>query len=150
MYAKSSVAGLLVAVLLAMSSWSSACDLSCALKGSHPGCKTEQTEVAKKAASNDAGAEMDMSHCMHATDANEEAATDQSLSATPCSHDACQPTAVYTAAKGFAMHLQHYATPSLFPASMPSLTSHSKRFTQREYPPPKTASFDPISISLRI
>jgi hypothetical protein len=86
---------------------------------------------------------------MHATDANQERPADQSVSANPCTHDACQPNMVSTTAKSSAASPQHSATASIFPLVQP-LASHARRFSEREYPPPKTASLDPISISLRI
>ena len=151
MFAKGAIAGFLIAVLLAMSSWSSACDLSCALKSRHVGCAAEQTSSAKNAAPTGATAEMDMSHCIHAARSDEELPADQSLSVNPCAHDACRLIAVSTPAKNSAARLQQRSTASMFAVSVQPLVSHpNTQFTEREYPPPKTSSFDRLSITLRI
>src|SRR5580698_6297732 len=108
--AKGSLAGLLAVFLLAMSSWSSACDLSCSLADRHLGCATVPAAPPPKMAEADAS-KMDMEHCPHATSvpSGEQLAASSSLTAAPCLHEPCRQVGVSTAGERAAQRLQRGA-----------------------------------------
>jgi len=151
MSAKGPIAGFLVAILLAMSSWSSACDLSCALASRHIGSETAQPAASQKAEAADA-APMDMLHCMHDAAAGDTRSSEApAVAATPCLHDICRQTAVSTAAKRCTVGAERRAAASIVVAlAQPPHSGALRPLVEREYPPPRTSPLDPLSLSLRI
>lgn len=151
MSAKGPIAGFLVAVLLTMSSWSSACDLSCALTNRHAGCAAGQAAAVQNAAGSAAEPEMDMSHCMHDAGDTAQPPAEPSLYANPCAHDACRLIAVSTAAKNLAAHMQRSAAAlALAVLAQPPIPSPNSRFTDRKYRPPKIVKASFLLLVLRI
>jgi hypothetical protein len=152
MRAQGSFAGLLATLLLAMSSWSSACDLSCSLASRHLGCETSQTAQAQPPAE-DAAAKMDMEHCLHATPpaSGEQLAAAPTVTAVPCLHEACRQAAVSTAAKhsgqGTRQNAARWAMLVITDAAPPSAFFRSM---ERDNLPPKIPPLDLLSASLRI
>jgi hypothetical protein len=150
--AKGSLAGFLAVFLLAMSSWSSACDLSCSLADRHLGCATGQAATPRKMAEADS-LKMDMEHCPHATSvpSGEQLATSPSVTAAPCLHEACRQVAVSTAANGAAQRLQRGAACWTAMAMIQPAASRALfRPMEGEDPPPKTTPLALLSTSLRI
>jgi hypothetical protein len=153
---KGSFCGLLAILLFAMSSWSSACDLSCSLASRHLGCAASQTAPTPQTAEA-AASQMDMANCPHATPAasdlasGEQLANAPSISTAPCSHEACRQVAVSTAAKRGAERVQqnagHWTTMAMI---QPAASSALFRPMEREDPPPETPPLILLSTGLRI
>jgi len=156
MFAKGSFSGILAVFLLAMSPWSSACDLSCSLTSRHLGCATGQAaeppQVAEAAVSH-----MDMENCPHATSVAPGPASDEQTAAAPfvtaasCLHEACRQIAVSTTARHSAERAQRHAAcwtaMAMIQSGASSVLFH---LVDREDPPPKTTSLVFLSTSLRI
>jgi hypothetical protein len=156
MHAKGPFSGLLAVFLLAMTSWSSACDLSCSLASRHLECEAEQAAQPPRMAEA-ATSHMDMEHCPHATSvvsgvaSGEQAATEPSVTAAPCLHEACRQLAVSTAAKRAAERARRSAARWTAMAMIqPASSSALFRTIEREEPPPKTTPLVLLSTSLRI
>jgi hypothetical protein len=153
---QASISGLLAVLLLAMSSWSSACDLSCSLASYHLGCEAGQTAQTPKTAEANAS-QMDMADCSHATPAasdlasGQQLANDPSIRTAPCSHEACRQVAVSTAAKRGADRIQQNAARWTAMATAQTAPFGSLfRPMEREDPPPETPPLVLLSTSLRI
>jgi hypothetical protein len=155
MRAKGSFSGLLAIFLLAMTSWSSACDLSCSLANRHLGC--EASQVAQPPQMAEAHNSMtDMENCPHATSslpgvASGEQAAAPTVAAAPCLHEACRQIAVSTAARRTAQHARRTAARWAAVAMIqPAAPSGLFQPMGREDPPPKTSPLALLSTSLRI
>ena len=154
--ARSSFAGLLAVFLLAMSSWSSACDLSCSLASRHLGCATSQAAQPPKTTEADAS-KMDMEHCQHADSfapdlaPGEQLAASPLVTAAPCFHEACRQVAVSTAGERAIQVLQRGAVCWTAMAMIhPAASSALFRPMEGEDPPPRTIPLALLSTSLRI
>jgi len=153
---KDSFSGLLAVLLLAMSSWSSACDLSCSLASHHLGCEASQTAQTPQTAEA-AASQMDMQDCPHAASvapdlaSGEQPAAAPSLTTAPCLHEACRQAGVSTAAKRGANRAQrstaHWTAMAI---AQPAVCSALFRPVEREDPPPETPPLVPLSTNLRI
>jgi len=151
-HAKGSFSGLLAIFLLAMTSWSSACDLSCSLASRRLGCEAGQSTEAPRVPEA-AASKMDMENCPHATSsaAAEKPAEAPSVTTAPCVHDACRQIAVSTPAKRAAERIQRNASLWMaLPMIQPASSSPLFRLIEREDPPPKIPPLALLSASLRI
>jgi hypothetical protein len=152
MRAKGLFSGLLAVFLLAMASWSSACDLSCSLASRHLGCEVGQAAQPSQAAEA-TSSKMDMEDCSHADSlvSDERAAAAPSATTAPCLNEACRPIAVSAAAKRAAQSAQRNAARwTAMTLIQPAASSALFRRMERKYPPPKTAPVVLLSTSLRI
>jgi hypothetical protein len=147
---KGPLSGLLVASLLAMSSWASACDLSCSLQTLHSGCMSN-FPTDRQAGIMSAGMNMDQENSTAIAEAepNPQVAMIP-LMDVPCAHEMCGRVSVSTS----AVSTDHRAFKS---AHMPAVSMthplvrllHSFR-NRAQASPPKFAAIRPISTNLRI
>jgi hypothetical protein len=154
--AKGSLAGFLAVLFLAMSSWSSACDLSCSLADRHLGCAAGQAAQPAKMTEADAS-KMDMAHCQHARSfapdvaPGEQLAGSSSVTTAPCVHEPCRQIALSTTGERAAQRLQRGAACwTAIAVIQPTASSSLFRPKEGEGPPPKTTPLALLSTSLRI
>lgn len=154
------LAGLLSALLLAMSSWASACDLSCSLQQLHSSCQTQSAassrERTAESASSNAGMGYDMAmppeHSDHMTMAESDAkAAMVHLVATACTHRACdQGLSLASVRDGKdRTQLQSVQSVAVDTAHVPILSLGIRGIEPQEGPPP-LGPVNPLFVSLRI
>jgi hypothetical protein len=141
-------AAVLVILLLAMTSWASACDLSCSLERVHSGCKLSGTSASSEPTASD----MDMANMDMHDDGSVTAQPENGLvhlHANSCTHSPCNETSVSAISKS-AQHpvpaLQLIAFERLSIAEL----SWQPSWPQHKVEPPSLQPFDPLAINLRI
>jgi len=148
---RGSIAGLVAIFLLAISSWSSACDLSCSLASHRAVCEMGKSQPQQ--AESASGSTMDLPICQHATSpASADLSTNApAVTTAPCLHDACRQAATFTAAKRSSGHVR--SNRAALRAAAIVQTAHLSALphpTDHEYPPPKSDPSDGLSVNLRI
>jgi hypothetical protein len=143
-------------LMVAMTSWASACDLSCSLQQFHSLCKLGTTAAGEQAG---ASPSSDM-----AMDANMDMSGESSLiaelgsengpvhlHANSCTHNPCNETSVSATAKSGTERPQVHAL-QLFAFQTPPGAAIRSEVTPAapERASPKLRLFDPLSITLRI
>jgi hypothetical protein len=145
-----SFAALLVILLLAMTSWASACDLSCSLERVHSICKLPGTAASVEGTvpSSDM-ANMDMPDESSVTSQPEsDGLVHQHINS--CTHSPCNETSVSAISKSAAQH----SVPALqlIVFERPTVAAITRQVTgaSPEKEPPDLQPFDPLSVNLRI
>jgi hypothetical protein len=143
-------AALLVTCLLAMTSWASACDLSCSLEQFHSACKLARTTSGKQVEA--VSSDMDMANMNMADEVSMIAQPENGLvhlHSNSCTHNPCNETSVSAISKS-ALHpvpaLQSIAFER--PTVAPITWQVTGIAPERE--PPNPQPFDPLSVNLRI
>lgn len=144
-------AALLVTCLLAMTSWASACDLSCSLERSHSICKLSGASASSEPVT---ASDMDMANMDMHDDGSLTAQPENGLihlHANSCTHNPCNETSVSAISKSATQHpvsalLQAIAfdVPSVVAVSY-----HSPSFSATQTPL-TLQPFDPLTVSLRL
>jgi hypothetical protein len=139
--------------LLAMTSWASACDLSCSLERSHSDCKLDGAAVSRD--QSQASADMAMDPSMDMSDAASLAASDSNglvhLHANTCTHNPCNETSASAISKSAAQHpLPTLLQATAFDAPFIVTLSHESPGASDKQKPPTLQPFDPLSVSLRL
>lgn len=148
---ESQMSGLLATALLAMTSWASACDLSCSLQRLHSGCLLNASTEGQEAGS--MSAEMNMGQENPA--ATVEADSTRHLGMillmdVSCGHELCGRSSVAASAVGSdhrELNSSHMPAVSTMHPPLRLLKSLSIR---TEASPPKIAAISSISTNLRI
>ena len=169
MRARNMLAASLAVLLLTMSSWASACDLSCALMALHSGCPTSATMSGTSPAAHQAtqqgmqpaqdamAAGMDMDHmampddsAMNST-ASDATAAAQLAGVAACSQSPCSRITLSVAPQRSVAHsplpLAQTVTAAVSPLAVISQTSRTNPSNTSS---PKLNPFDPLDTSLRI
>lgn len=148
-----SLAALLVVPLLAMSSWASACDLSCSLKRPHSICERDGAAM-PSAEPVTWPSEMAMDPTMVMPDETSVSQVDTDapipLHADSCTHSPCNETSASALSKSPTPHPVHALL--LIGFERPTVSAISLHVTRTtvEGGPPNTRPFDPLAVSLRI
>jgi hypothetical protein len=153
------VASLLMTLLVAMTSWASACDLSCSLERSHSVCRLDGAatastgQVAPRALAGRAQQEMAMDPTMVMSDEISATQGDTGaphLHSNSCAHSPCNETSISAISKSAT---QQPAQTLPFIAFVQAIASSSLMHVSSiaaKQDPPDLPPFDPLSISLRI
>lgn len=146
------LATVLTISLLALSSWASACDLSCSLQSFHPACQsaTAQTEDQETGVMS---VGMDMSQESR-TDLAEASSDSQVgmvlLKDVSCTHEVCGQASISASAVG-TDHGQFKSTHGAAVSAIQlSVNLLRPSYMKTEASPPNISAISPISINLRI
>jgi hypothetical protein len=151
-----SFAAVLVFFLSAMTSWASACDLSCSLGQFHSVCELHGTAPSGEHVESSPSSGMAMNPNMDMPRESSMAALPQSetglihLHANSCTHNPCNETSASATSKSATEHPLPALQLTAF--ELPSIAAMSWR-TARFMPErasPRLQPFDPLSASLRI
>lgn len=142
---------LLAASLLAMSSWASACDLSCSLQKLHSGCPTNAPAEEKPAGIMPAGMSMGLENPKAITEGDlAPQAAMILLMDVSCTHERCSRTSISASAVS-TDHGEFQSARMPAVSVTPLLPRLLQGFSIRtEASPPKIAAISPVSIHLRI
>ena len=140
------VAILLALPLLAMTSWASACDLSCSLQRFHSNCKLDGADVrSAEPVTASSAMVMDPTMQMPGMSPSEDPVH---LHAT-CTHNPCNETSIWAISKSAQHSVPALQAIALDTPSVALLSSHSLRLSA-SLGPPTLPPFDPLSVSLRL
>jgi len=156
---QSLVAGLLSAFLLAVSSWSSACDLSCSLRQFHSNCETQGVASPGERVAESDSSDMAMPHDMvmprengdHMAMAELDAKAAIHLVATTCTHQACDQGLSLASVNAGKDHTQLQGVQSVAVVAVhaPILSLRIRAVEPQGVPLP-LGPVNPLSVSLRI
>lgn len=146
-----SFAAVLIILVLAMTSWASACDLSCSLRRFHSNCNLQGW-------ADRAGA---VPSLVTAMDPKMDMANDASPAAHPqaglahlhdnsCTHNACNETSVSAISKRAPEHRHHAMELVGFDRPTAATIRKESRWPAAEQESPNLQPFDPLSVNLRI
>ena len=141
---------LLIILLPAMTSWASACDLSCSLPQFHSSCHVQDPEDRTEGAVSP----------KHAMDPKMEMGDESPAAAEPqngfiylhdsCTHNSCNEPSISAIAKRAPENRAHVLQfAPLEPPIARSIHSERPRFVTKE-DPPNLRPYDPLSVNLRI
>jgi hypothetical protein len=139
------LATLLALPLLAMTSWASACDLSCSLQSFHSTCKLDG--AAMPSGDQATSPDMAMDPNMQMPDMPPTEAPVH-LHAT-CTHNPCNETSISALSKSAQHSVAVLQAIALDAPSVATLSYQSPRLSA-EQRPPALQPFDPLSVSLRL
>jgi len=150
---KGSLAAVLTIFLLAMSSWGSACDLSCSLQTLHSfGCQSA-SGLAEHQQTETMPAGMDMSQQSH-TDLAEAQSDSQAgivlLHDGSCTHEKCSQASVSVSAVRSDHGQFKRADVTAVSVIQPRVSLLLASYIKTETSPPDTPAISPVSIHLRI
>jgi hypothetical protein len=139
-------------LLLLMSSWAPACDLSCSLQPVHSQC-----QAAKANRVDNRGAEpttaMPRDHCTHASkpESGIRTSIDHPLAVSSCAHEPCSQTSTTAAAVGGVDRTQVKEVHSVVVSTVYlAESSIHLRSIRGEAPPANIGTVVPLSVILRI
>ena len=141
-----SFAATVILCLIAMTSWASACDLSCSLERSHSVCKLDAAATSS-AVTASSDVEMDPNMVMP------EMPSDTGLvhlHADSCTHSPCNQTSLLAISKSAIQHPVHALPTICFERPIGSATVAQASWTDPQRHPPELRPFDPLSVTLRI
>ena len=145
------LSGLLAASLLAMSSWASACDLSCSFERLHSGCPANSPTEDQQAGIMSAGMNMEQENPAAIAEAEEAPQTGMILLMdVSCTHELCGRPLVSASIVGTDHREFKNAHIPAVSAMQPHLRLLESSYHRTEASPPKIAAMSPISINLRI
>ena len=140
-------AAALVVCLVAMSSWASACDLSCSVERFHSVCKLDQTAAFEPMASGMDMTRMDMPE--HSASAHPESSGSVHLHANSCTHSACNETSISATSKSAPQSAPVLALTTSERLVTSAITAQVSWSTP-EREAPDLQPFNSLSVSLRI
>ena len=142
----------LVILLLAMSSWASACDISCSLERSHSICKLQGTAPSDQVGASLSEMAMDPNMVMPDEGPSIQAESETGsthLHANSCTHNSCNETSVSAISKSAQHPVPALDFVTFERPRVAAITSHITD-TAPEREPPNPQPFDPLSVNLRI
>lgn len=149
-------AAAVIILIAALTSWASACDLSCSLGQFHSGCKLGGTAPSGEHVESSPSSDMAMNPDMDMPGESSLTSLPQSetgwihLHANSCTHSPCDETSVSATSKSAIEHPVLAVQLTAF--ELPSIAAISRQTTRfiPERESPGLPPFDPLSISLRI
>jgi hypothetical protein len=137
---------LLALPLLAMTSWASACDLSCSLQRFHSTCKLDGAVPSSEPVTASLNMVMDPTMQMPGMSPTE---VPVHLHAT-CTHNPCNETSISAISKSAQHSVPALQAIALDTTSVASLSSSQSLQLSAAQGPPALPPFDPLSVSLRL
>jgi hypothetical protein len=155
MGSRSSLAAVLSILLLSMSSWTPACDLSCSLQPVHSECHAAKANRADehKAEPTPPKLAMPQGHCAHMSKPESDIRTgiEHLLAVSSCAHEPCSQTSTSASAMSGIDRTQVKKGHSVVVSTvyLAESSTHLRRI-QGEAPHTAIRTIDPLSVILRI